>query len=307
MLNFNMVKHKIIELLNKIPYVNNLYHLNLKFQSNSCFPPGHYYSPIVSVEDLKKREAEIWNKKDQEKILGINLNTIEQLKLVKELAEYYDEMPFNNVRNKNRFYFDNDFYEYTDGIFLYSMMRHFKPEQIIEIGSGFSSALMLDTNQLFFNNKINMTFIEPYTDRLHSLITTDDTKSTTIIEKEVQSVPLNTFEKLNKGDILFVDSTHVAKTGSDVNYILFEILPRLNKGVLIHFHDIFYPFEYPKEWVFQGRNWNENYFLKSFLMYNNEFKIILFGDYLHKFQSEVFNKMSACLKNSGGNLWLEKL
>ena len=83
MLNFNMVKHKIIELLNKIPYVNNLYHLNLKFQSNSCFPPGHYYSPIVSVEDLKKREAEIWNKKDQEKILGINKKNVAFIKLFK--------------------------------------------------------------------------------------------------------------------------------------------------------------------------------------------------------------------------------
>ncbi len=302
-----MVKNKMIGLLNKIPYVNNLYLLNLRFQNNSCFPPGHYYSPIVSVEDLKKREAEIWNNKDQEKIIGINLNTTEQLQLVKCLAEYYDEMPFSNVRNKNRFYFDNDFYEYTDGIILYSMMRHFKPAQIIEIGSGFSSALMLDTNQLFFNNNINITFIEPYTERLYSLITTNDKKSTTIIERDVQNVPLKTFEKLNQGDILFVDSTHVAKTGSDVNYILFEILPRLNKGVLIHFHDIFYPFEYPKEWVFQGRNWNENYFLKSFLMYNNEFQIKLFGDYLHKFHSDVFNNMSDCMKNSGGNLWLEKL
>src|SRR5205814_62343 len=117
---------------------------------------------------------------------------------------------------------------------------------------------------------------------------------------------LETFEKLNSGDILFVDSTHVVKTGNDVNYILFEIIPRLKSGVLIHFHDIFYPFEYPKDWVFMGRNWNEDYFLKAFLMYNNEFEIILFSDYLHKHHKEIFKEMPLCYKNSGGNLWIRK-
>jgi predicted O-methyltransferase YrrM len=227
--------------------------------------------------------------------------------LVQLFEQYYSEIPFTeNKNNKTRYYFENGVYSYTDAIFLYSMIRHFKPKQIIEIGSGFSSSIILDTNEHFMNNSIKLTCIEPYTDRLKSLLNNNDENTTIIIEKDVQDVHIETFEKLNSGDFLFVDSTHVVKTGSDVNYILFEILPKLKSGVFIHFHDIFYPFEYPKDWVFIGRNWNEDYFLQAFLMYNNKFEIKLFSHYLHKHHKEVFNKMPLCYKNHGGNLWLMK-
>ncbi len=164
-------------------------------------------------------------------------------------------MPFKSEKQNNlRYQFENGFYSYTDAIMLYSMIRYYKPKRIIEIGAGFSSSVMLDTNELFFENAINLTFIDPYADRLYSLITENDKKTATIIETNVQLTPLIVFEKLEQGDILFVDSAHVTKTGSDVNYILFEILPALKKGVLVHFHDVFYPFEYPKDWVFNGFN-----------------------------------------------------
>ena len=114
------------------------------------------------------------------------------------------------------------------------------------------------------------------------------------------------FDELAENDILFIDSTHVSKTGSDVNYILFEILPRLKPGVFIHFHDVFYPFEYPREWVFGGFNWNENYLLHAFLMYNETFEIKIFADYLHVHHKEIFKEMPLCYKNTGGNLWLQK-
>jgi hypothetical protein len=117
------------------------------------------------------------------------------------------------------------------------------------------------------------------------------------------------FDQLNENDILFIDSTHVSKTNSDVNKILFEILPRLKRGVLIHFHDIFYPFEYPKEWVLQwnGFGWNEDYILKAFLMYNNQFKIVMFNTFLEHFHKEWFKEnMPLCLENEGGSIWLQK-
>ncbi len=123
-------------------------------------------------------------------------------------------MPFSDQKQGNlRYYFENPFYSYSDGIILYSMIRHFKPKQIIEIGSGFSSAAMLDINELFFSNQISLTLIEPYPERLYSLIHPDDKKTATIIEKDAQKIPLDLFEKLNSGDILFIDSTHVVKTG----------------------------------------------------------------------------------------------
>ena len=177
---------------------------------------------------------------------------------------------------------------------------------IIEIGSGFSSALMMDVNDIFFNSEIALNFIEPYPTRLKSLMSFRENKNAVLIQENAQDVDLNIFKKLQKNDILFIDSSHIVKTGSDVNYILFEILPILNEGVLIHFHDIFYPFEYPKKWVVNGRNWNESYFLKAFLMYNNNFEIILFSDYMHKFHKESFKKMPLTYENTGGNLWLVK-
>lgn len=301
------LKQTLISILNKLPYVRKLYQENMNFKKNSCFPPGHFYSTIISVENIKKRQDEIWSKENVDGIKGVNLNANEQVSLVKQFEQYYSEIPFTEYKNSNsRYYFENGFYSYTDAIFLYSMIRHFKPKQIIEIGSGFSSSVMLDTNECFFNKSINLTFIEPYADRLKSLLREDDYNTTVIIEKDVQDIKIEAFEKLNHNDILFVDSTHVVKTGSDVNYILFEILPKLKSGVLIHFHDIFYPFEYPKDWVFKGRNWNEDYFLRAFLMYNPEFEIKLFSHYLHRHNKFVFDNMPLCFKNAGGNLWLIK-
>lgn len=301
------LRNKIAILLNKLPYVRALYKENLTLKKNAYFPSGHYYSVVIDVEAIKKREKEIWKNENVDAIEGINLYTENQLQLAKDFTTYYNEMPFKEEKTTDlRYNFDNSFYSYTDGIVLYSMLRHFKPKQIIEIGSGYSSALALDTNSLFFNNEIKLTFIEPYPERLYSLISDNDKKSTTIIESDVQLISLEIFEKLNAGDVLFVDSTHVAKTGSDVNYILFEILPRLKSGVLIHFHDIFFPFEYPRNWVFKGMNWNEDYFLKAFLMYNNSFEIKFFSNYLHLHHRQAFENMPLCYKNSGGSLWIEK-
>lgn len=304
------LKKQTKNLINKLPYVRGLYQNfqnYLDFKKNSCFEAGHYYSPIVSVDDINKREFEIWNKANKVGLLGIDLRTDEQIKLIDVFKKYYDEIPFKPGKQANiRYQYENSYYSYTDGIILYSIIRHLKPKRIIEIGSGFSSAVMLDTNELFFDNQINLTFIEPYPERLYSLLTEIDKKSATIIESDVQLISLDNFEKLQAGDILFIDSTHVVKTGSDVNYILFEILPLLESGVFIHFHDVFYPFEYPKEWVYQGRNWNEDYFLKAFLMYNNNFEIRLFSDYIHRHHKVAFKDMPLTYKNKGGNLWLEK-
>lgn len=301
------IKKNVIAFLNTLPYVKGLYRENFEFKKNSCFPAGHYYSPIISLDDIQNREQTIWAKGNTDGIVGIDLRMNEQIKLIDQLSEYYPEIPFKAKKQGNlRYQFENDFYRYTDGIILYSLMRHIKPKRIIEIGSGFSSAVMLDTNELFFDNCIHLTFIEPYTERLYSLLTEVDKKQTTLIETDVQSVSKEVFEKLQAGDILFIDSTHIVKTGSDVNYILFEILPSIPSGVYIHFHDIFYPFEYPKNWVLEGRNWNEVYFLKAFLMYNSEFEITLFSDYIHLHHKDAFKKMPLSYKETGGSLWMMK-
>jgi hypothetical protein len=187
------------------------------------------------------------------------------------------------------------------------MIRHARPKQIIEVGSGYSSCLMLDTNELFFEKAIKTTFIEPYPELLYTLIQENDKKSIKVFPNRLQDVAIEEFSCLNKNDILFIDSTHVSKVNSDVNYIFFEILPALKSGVFIHFHDIFYPFEYPKSWVLEGRAWNEDYMLRAFLEYNNAFKVVFFNTFLEYFHEDFFREhMPLCLKNRGGSLWIQK-
>jgi predicted O-methyltransferase YrrM len=188
------------------------------------------------------------------------------------------------------------------------MIRHARPRKIVEVGSGYSSCVILDTNEIFLNNTVNCTFIEPYPKRLFSLVKEDDKSHFELIEKNLQDVDLKQFQQLSNNDILFIDSTHVSKTNSDVNYILFKILPSLQPGVLIHFHDILYPFEYPKAWLYEGRAWNEAYILRSFLQYNSSFKIEFFNTFLEHFHSALFlEKMPLCMKNTGASIWLRKL
>src|SRR5262249_51820098 len=158
-------------------------------------------------------------------------------------------------------------------ITLYGMIRHLKPQRIVEVGSGFSSAVMLDTSDRFFGGTISCTFIEPHPERLSSLLREGDREKHRVLARPVQDVDLEPFPELAANDILFVDSSHVAKVHSDVNRIFFEILPALAEGVSVQFHDIFYPFEYPKEWVYGGRAWNESYLLRAFLQYNRSFQV----------------------------------
>lgn len=293
--------------LNRMPHVKKLQQQINDTNKNTCFPAGHYYSPIISVNEIREREAEIWKDENTNGIKGIDLREKEQLAFLETLSGYYNEIPFEAEKKTGyRYYFENDFYSYTDAIALHTIIRHSKPKRVVEVGSGFSSAVLLDTNEHFFGNQIQLTFIEPFTERLESLLTDADKKQVNILQKFVQHVDLSVFKQLEAGDILFIDSTHVVKTGSDVHFIISEILPILQEGVLIHFHDVFYPFEYPREWVFKGKNWNEDYFLKAFLMYNTSFEILFFAQYLHRFHSGAFSTMPLTYRNLGGNLWIRK-
>jgi predicted O-methyltransferase YrrM len=302
-----MIRNWIKRYVAKMSFVKKLRQQVNEYKANACYPPGHFYSPIISVNDIKAHEAEIWPQSLDQRIASIDLNVTAQKELLSQLVKLYPEIPFSDdAKEPNRYYYNNRFYSYTDGIVLYAMLRHYNPKKVIEIGSGFSSALMLDVNRQFFNNAMALTFIEPYPERLNSLLKPEDRQHTTIIQENVQQVDLNQFTSLEAGDILFIDSSHVVKTGSDVHYIIFHILPKLKSGVLIHFHDVFYPFEYPKAWVYGGRNWNETYFIRAFLMHNTHYKVILFSDYIHRFYPACFSDMPLTYKNTGGNLWLQK-
>jgi len=270
-------------------------------------PPGDVLSPVPSIAEVKAREKEIYAV--PRTMPGLELNEQGQLRLFDELTKYYPEQPFTPQQNpQRRYWFGNPAYSYADAVLLYCMMRHVRPRRIVEVGSGYSSAAMLDVDELFFNSSIQFTFIEPQSQLLRSLVKPADLDRVRLIEAPVQSVELSTFTELEAGDILFIDSSHVSKVGSDVNHIFFNVLPALPSGAFMHFHDVFYPFEYPLEWVYEGRAWNETYLLRAFLQYNNQFEIQLFNTFIDWFHKEkYFREMPLVEKNTGGSIWLKKL
>ena len=275
--------------------------------SRQFVPPGHFYSPIPSLSQIRTDEARLFGFPPRT-LPGIDLGEVQQLSLLRDFQPYYDEQPFSPQRTEQRrYFFENPAYSYSDAIFLYCVIRHVRPKRVVEIGSGYSSCVTLDTNELFFANAIKCSFVEPYPDLLKSLLRAGDEARISIRPSGVQSVELATFEQLEANDILFIDSTHVSKVGSDVNYLFFEVLPRLAPGVYVHFHDIFYPFEYPIDWIYEGRTWSEAYLLRSFLTFNQSYEIVLFNTFLERFHEEYFKAhMPLCLRNTGGSIWLRR-
>jgi predicted O-methyltransferase YrrM len=270
--------------------------LELDSWKTSFCPPGHYYSPFPDKREIELNSKKIFDLSIKE-LKGINMNEREQYSLLEELSRFYQDVSFPVQQQEPfRYYFENQFFSYSDAIFLFCLIRSKKPKRIIEIGSGYSSALMLDTNEKFFSNNIELTFIEPYPEeRFNNLIKDND--KVVLVKDFIQNIPPSFFEKLDENDILFIDSSHVSKTNSDVNYLIFEILPILKKGVIIHFHDVFYPFEYPKEWIMDQRAWNEAYLLRGFLQYNDTFSIMLYTSFLeNKYKEWMEKNMPDCLK-----------
>lgn len=289
-------------------YIRDLINRNQANPSSIWVPNGHFYSPYPNLDEIRASDAKIFNLDNP--ILGIDLREEAQLAWLEKIKEMYKTMPAYEDRPVNglRYYYSNANYAHSDGIILHSMLRIIKPKRVIEVGSGFSSAMTLDTNELFFDNKINLTFIDPYPERLLDLLKPQDHKIAEIIPSPLQEVDASLFTKLQAGDILFIDSTHVSKINSDVNHLFFKILPLINKGVYIHIHDIFFPFEYPRVWVYEGRVWSEIYLLQAFLQYNPAFQIEYFQNMMYTKHLDFFaNEMPLCLKNGGDNIWLQKI
>lgn len=272
-------------------------------------PLGHFYSPVPSPEDreLAVRQAAAAANLEA---AGVNMNADAMVALWRRIAPRTLEMPFGDEKGAGgyRYHYVNDMYSYGDAAIYFGLVWHLRPKLIVEIGSGYSSALAMDMRDIF-RRDIALTFIEPYPHTLKSLLREGDRSNVKIIEDKVQNVPVQNFELLQANDILFVDSSHVAKAGSDVCFEIFNILPRLHPGVIVHFHDCFWPFEYPREWlVEQNRGWNELYFLRAFLAYNDAFEVLFFNSYFaakHPQEIASFPK-TPVLKNPGGGLWLKK-
>jgi len=250
----------------------------------------HYYEPLINPSHLLKPLNE------DRKLPGIEINNQKQLEILKKFKFQKEliEIPYTNNGNKFKFAYSNLSFPSGDSEIYYSMLRLYKPKMIIEIGSGQSTLLALEAIKM---NKIeNPTYncklicIEPYEYNWLEEIGVD------VIRKRVETLNTDFFSCLEKDDFLFIDSSHVIRPQGDVTFEILDILPKINKGVLVHFHDIFTPKDYIEEWVFAQRLWNEQYLLEAFLSCNNEFEIVLASNHLFHTNKELLLDKCPVLK-----------
>jgi hypothetical protein len=173
------------------------------------------------------------------------------------------------------------------------------------VGSGWTTAVALDTNDRWLDGHLRLTCIEPYPDDLNRLLRPGD--EIEIIASRVQDVDVARFSELEAGDLLFIDCSHVVKIGSDAHHLITRVLPSLASGVYIHIHDILWGFEYPRDWVEEGRAWSEAYLLHAFLLCNQEFEIVLFHDWLTMQREEAMVRaVPALAPGAGSGFWLRR-
>jgi len=268
----------------------------------------HYSQPIPDTRGL---DLSIWNKCRD--LSGVDMHDENQRQLLQDFVsrfkQEYDRIECETSFSKTRFYLRNEWFGSVDAEVLFCMIRQFKPRFIYEIGSGFSTLLAAEA---LSRNRAEgfpgtLVAIEPYPpDFLERGLPKDVELRRTFVQK----VALAEFEALVENDILFIDSSHVCRIGSDVQFEFLDVLPRLRRGVLVHVHDIFIPREYPKEWLLDRHFfWNEQYLLEAFLCFNTAFEVLWAGQWMHikhpHLLAEAFSSYRPGV--SPGSLWMRRV
>jgi hypothetical protein len=269
--------------------------------------PVGYYQPIPDSEELSDN---LWATNTS--MVGIDLNEQAQLALLdqfqSEFKGEYDQFVARSPNSK-QFHFAQTVFCAVDAEMLYCMVRQFKPKRMIEVGSGMSTLLTAEAIRKNESEGHNCRFsaIEPYPS---DILRNGVPGLAELLTVKVQSVPVELFLSLGENDILFIDSSHVVKTGGDVNYLYLEVIPRLNPGVIIHCHDIFLPAEYPMRWAREKRwFWTEQYLLQSFLAFNGEFKVIMANSFLKLNHPEMLEAAFAAFSGDvrPGSFWFRRV
>ena len=272
------------------------------------FTPNHYYYPIPDTRELVAR-PELFTQPSA--MIGIDLNEEQQLRFIQEIfpmfAEEYNRFPLGKSPDlpPYAFYLNNGIFDGLDALVLYCMARHYKPNRILEVGSGWSTRIFAQA--ALVNGNTRLTCIEPYPEKLLSKGFPGLNRLITKKEEEVGLVP---FEELGENDILFIDTAHVIKTNGDVNFLFLEVLPRLQKGVIVHVHDIFLPYEYWQWWITERLLfWNEQYLLQALLMFNDHFQILQAVSFMrNKHQEALRQTFPRCpFFDAGQSFWIKKI
>jgi hypothetical protein len=264
-----------------------------------------YYSPIP---DLSRVPEEAWVRRSA--LGGVELGLPAALELVEsELAPRIAELdiPAEDPGVPGKFFLHNQGFETVDAELLYGIVRAMRPARVVELGSGYSTLLINLACRRNAGDGLNTTHeaFDPYP-REHILGVDPPARVTPISATEV---PLEVFAELEAGDVLFVDTTHTVKLASDVNFVILDVLPQLQSGVLVHFHDIFLPWEYPRRWFSEMQwYWAEQYLLQAFLAYNRDFEILVPAHALAREHPERLRRVIPSFADGGGpgSMWLRR-
>lgn len=264
---------------------------------------NHYYEPQFDFREPHKKFSLDRN------LPGIKLNVDKQLASLKKYI-YSSELEHISLDKHDdlHFYLNNGSFGAGDAEYWYQIIRQIKPKRIIEVGSGNSTLMAIMAIE---KNKDEMpdyscehTCIEPY-----EMPWLEKTKVSVLREK-VEEVELSFFSQLEENDILFIDSSHVIRPQGDVLFEYLELLPSLNKGVIVHVHDIFLPKNYSHAWLEEKVTfWNEQYLLEAFLSHNDSWEIIGALNYLSHNHFDELKGVAPYLTpaHEPGSFYMQKL
>jgi len=273
--------------------------------------PVHFYQPVPDTRTLRDS---LWAERTE--TAGVDFREADQVELVGSFAaayrSEYEAFPREPDGSPCTFYLNNGGFRLVDAEVLHCMIRRFRPRRMIEVGSGLSTCLAAQALRRNAEeasaSACRFTTVDPYPG---TMVRRGIPGLTDLIPAEVQDVPIHVFQELGEDDILFIDSSHVLRVGSDVQYLYLEVLPRLRPGVLVHVHDIFLPSEYPRSWVLDKRRfWTEQYVLQTFLAFNEAFRIVLAAGYLHLRRPDILESAFPSYDRAlewPGSFWMRRV
>jgi hypothetical protein len=261
---------------------------------------GWHVTPVrwdQPVPDTRELGEELWVRRSD--LVGIDLNVDDQLEFLDEICGLfrgeYDAFPDEPTDDPHQYYFNQCSFRSVDAEILYSVIRKYRPQRIIEIGSGMSTliaAAAVRKNKEMFGQVCRFTAIDPHPP---GFLRGGVPGVSELIEARVETIPMSVFLELGRNDILFIDSSHVVRIGGDVVYEFLEVLPRLGAGVLVHVHDVFLPADYPRKWVQDRHSFlSEQYLLQAFLAFNSRFQVLWAGSCIHLGHPE---RLESCFRS----------
>jgi len=265
--------------------------------------PNHWCWPLNDVPFLR-RYPELWGGREIPR--GVDWDLDGQVELIRRLGGYAPELadaPVGPEHQPGEFVWENGAFGVADVYAYYGLLRDLKPRHVVEVGAG-ASSLVLARALKASGSDAEVTLIEPGP---RWQVLGELPQGWQLVETIVQQADLKLFDPLAEGDVLFYDGSHCAETGGDVNWMFFEVLPRLAPGVWIHFHDIFWPLDYPAPWVLhEGLTWNEQYLLQAFLMHNDAYRVRLVMSMLTGERPQVLAELFPG-RAHGVSVWIEKI